>query len=134
MANVSNLEEYAPLDQRRSERLSKNEQAMVSGVESELRDVARTDISFLRRQRSEIGVDDSLAAENLNATVRRIAVASMEEVDRVISELQSIREMLGNEGARVSREVSGYASLGHATETAMKVFADSLKQWKGGQR
>jgi hypothetical protein len=37
---------------------------------------------------------------------------------------------LRNEGERVSREVAGYASLSHAATTAMKVFADSIKQWK----
>jgi hypothetical protein len=37
---------------------------------------------------------------------------------------------LRNEGVRVSREVAGYASLSHAATTAMKVIADSIKQWK----
>jgi hypothetical protein len=38
--------------------------------------------------------------------------------------------MLRNEGERVSREIAGYASLTHASMTAMTVIADSLKQWK----
>ena len=55
----------------------------------------------------------------------------MEEIDRVILELQGVRDMLRAEGDRVSREVSGYASLSHAAMTAMSVIADSLTQWKG---
>jgi len=47
--------------------------------------------------------------------------------------LESVRDMLRIEGERVSREVSGYASLSHAAKTAMNVFADSIKQWKGTQ-
>ncbi len=43
----------------------------------------------------------------------------MEEIDRVILELQSVRDMLRKEGDRVSREVAGYASLSHAAMTAM---------------
>ena len=70
------------------------------------------------------------AAENGNALIRRVAGASMEEIDRVILELQGIRDMLRSEGERVSRELSGYASLSHASMTAMKVIGDSLKQWK----
>ena len=70
------------------------------------------------------------AAENLNALIRRVAGASMEEIDRVILELQGVRDMLRSEGERVSRELSGYASLSHASMTAMKVIGDSLKQWK----
>jgi hypothetical protein len=56
----------------------------------------------------------------------------MEEIDRVILELQGVRDMLRNEGERVSREIAGYASLNHAAMTAMKVIGDSLKQWKEG--
>ena len=68
--------------------------------------------------------------ENLNALIRRVSGASMEEIDRVILELQSVRDMLRQEGERVSREIAGYASLSHASMTAMKVIADSLTQWK----
>src|SRR3972149_1874426 len=69
-------------------------------------------------------------ADNLNALSRRVSGASMEEIDRVILELQGVRDMLRNEGERVSREIAGYASLSHAAMTAMKVIGDSLKQWK----
>jgi hypothetical protein len=44
--------------------------------------------------------------------------------------LESVREMLRNEGERVSHEIAGYASLSHAATTAMKVITDSLTQWK----
>jgi hypothetical protein len=54
----------------------------------------------------------------------------MEEIDRVILELQGVRDMLRNEGDRVSREIAGYASLSHAAMTAMKVIGDSLTHWK----
>jgi hypothetical protein len=70
------------------------------------------------------------AAENGNALIRRVAGGSMEEIDRVIRELESVRDMLRNEGKRVSREIAGYASLNHAAITAMKLIGDSIKQWK----
>jgi hypothetical protein len=38
--------------------------------------------------------------------------------------------MLRSEGERVSREIAGYASLSHASMTAMKVISESLTQWK----
>ena len=71
-----------------------------------------------------------MVADNLNALIKRVSSASMEEIDRVILELQGVRDMLRNEGERVSREIAGYASLSHASMTAMKVIGDSLKQWK----
>jgi hypothetical protein len=50
----------------------------------------------------------------------------------VILELQGVREMLRTEGERVTREISGFASLNHAAMTAMRVVAESLAQWKNG--
>ena len=38
--------------------------------------------------------------------------------------------MLRNEGERVQREISGYASLSQAAMTSMKIIADSLAQWQ----
>lgn len=72
--------------------------------------------------------------QNLNELIRRVAGASIEEIDRIILELQDVRDMLRNEGERVSRNLAGYASLNHASMTAMKVVGDNLKQWKDGQR
>jgi hypothetical protein len=62
--------------------------------------------------------------------IDRIAGDALEEIDRVIREMEGLREMLRNEGARVSREVAGYASLSHSAITAMKVISDHLAQWK----
>jgi hypothetical protein len=70
------------------------------------------------------------AAEDLNSVVRRVAGDSIEEIDRVIRALENVRDMMRNEGERVSREIAGYASLSHAAATAMKVIADSIHQWK----
>ena len=86
-------------------------------------------VELLGKQRSD-AMAESASAENVNVMIRRMAIDSMEDIDRVIRELESVRDMLRNEGARVSREVSSYASLNHATATAMKVIAESLNQWK----
>ena len=73
-------------------------------------------------------------AEQVNALVARVANASMEEIDRVILELQGVREMLRAEGERVTRDIAGYASLSHAALTSMRVIGDSLAQWKTGAK
>jgi hypothetical protein len=59
-----------------------------------------------------------------------VSGASVAEVERVISELTNVRDMLRSEGERVQREISGYASLSQAAMTSMKIIADSLAQWK----
>ena len=130
MAEKSGPEKYAPPDRRPPEKLSNVDQATANAVEGEIREFVRRDVSFLQGQRSEVNAPNDPATENLNALIQRAAGDSMEEIDRVIRELESVRDMLRNEGERVSRELAGYASLSHAATTAMKVIADSIKQWK----
>ena len=112
------------------EKLAEIDQAAATAFEGEIREFVRRDIAFVRRQRNDVETPTDPATDNLNALIRRVAGASMDEIDRVILELQGVRDMLRVEGERVSRELAGYASLSHASMTAMKVIGDSLKQWK----
>ncbi len=121
VAENSGPEKFAPPDRRAPERLS--------DVEGEIREFVRRDVAFLRRQRNDVDGTEAVS-DNLNSLIRRVSGASMEEIDRVILELQGVRDMLRNEGERVSREIAGYASLSHAAMTAIKIIGDSLKQWK----
>ena len=121
----SGPEQFAP-----PERLGDISQAAANAVEGEIREFVRRDVAHLRRPHN--GTEGDPVSDNLNSLIRRVSGASMEEIDRVILELQGVRDMLRKEGERVSREIAGYASLNHAAMTAMKVIGDSLKQWKEG--
>ncbi len=123
---------YAP-NRKPMEKLSDAEQAAAT-FEGEIREFVRRDVAFLRRQRPEAETQSEPVSDNLNGLIRRVSGASMEEIDRVILELQGVREMLRSEGERVGREIAGYATLSHAAMTAMKVIGDSLTQWKNGSR
>jgi hypothetical protein len=125
----SGPEAFAP-DKRAPERMGEVDSA-VAAFEGEIREFVRRDVSIARRARGEVEPNPDPVTDNLNALIRRVSTASMDEIDRVITELQSVRDMLRNEGDRVSREVAGYASLSHAAMTAMKVISESLTQWKG---
>ncbi len=127
----SGPEKFASPDRRAPERLSDINQAAANAVEGEIREFVRRDVALLRRQRNDVDGGETVS-NDLNSLIRRVSGASMEEIDRVILELQGVRDMLRNEGERVCREIAGYASLSHAAMTAMKVVGDSLKQWKEG--
>ena len=120
-------ERFAP---RAPERLGEIDQAAANAFEGEIREFVRRDVARRPKGDTEL-LNDAAVAENLSALIRRVSGQSMEEIDRVILELQSVRDMLRQEGDRVTREVAGYASLSHAAMTAMSVIGDSLKQWKG---
>ncbi len=115
MAEQPGPERYAPTNRRAPEKGS---------------DVER--IALLRQEQREAAPANGSAAENLNAVVQRVASTSLEEIDRVIRALEGVRDMMRKEGERVSREVAGYASLSHAAVTAMRVMADSIKEWQEG--
>jgi hypothetical protein len=127
-------EEWAAQDKieerRAVQKLGDVDEAAADAFEGEIREFVRRDVAHLRRQPSVGESTTDPVSNNLNSLIRRVSGASMEEIDRVILELQGVRDMLRNEGERVSREVAGYASLSHAAMTAMKVIGDSLKQWK----
>ncbi len=90
----------------------------------------RGDASLVHRQSGELATDDFAAEDDLNFLLRRVVQASVEEIDRVIYDLDDVRDMLRGEGERVSREIASYASLTHASMTAMKIITESIKQWK----
>ncbi len=110
--------------------------------EGQIREFVRRDVAQLRRGARPQTAPQVMpqaplppnepSSDNVNALIWRVSGASMEEIDRVILELQGVRDMLRQEGERVTREVSGFASLNHAANTAMKVIGDSLAQWKNG--
>jgi hypothetical protein len=129
VAEKSGPEKFTP-DRRSPEKLGDVDQAAT--FEGEIREFVRRDIAYLHRQRNDVEPAGESVSNSLNSLIRRVSGASMEEIDRVILELQGVRDMLRNEGERVSREIASYASLSHASMTAMKVIGDSLKQWKDG--
>lgn len=126
-------EKSAPEQRRAPEKLGDVDQA-VNAFEGESREFVRRDVSNPRRPRADVEPSHDPVAENLNNLIKRVSGASMDEIDRVILELQGVRDMLRNEGERVTREIAGYASLSHAAMTAMKVIGDSLTQWKSAPK
>ena len=122
--------EKPPVAERRApDKLGTINDAVATAFEGEIREFVRRDVAP-RRPRPETEAPGEPVADNLNALIGRVSGASMEEIDRVIADLQAVREMLRHEGERVSREIAGYASLSHAAMTAMKVIGESVSQWK----
>lgn len=124
----------------RSEKIESNEVdvnlAAVTEVEDGIREFVRNDIAYLRRPAAppavEPGADASAEAtvNNVNSLIQRVAGTSLSEIDNLISELESVRELLHSEGQRVQREISGYAQLSQAAMKSTRMIADNVAQWK----
>jgi hypothetical protein len=95
-------------------------------VEGEIRDFVRRDVASLRRPDNE----SEVVANNIGTLLQRVAGSSVQEIDRLISELQRVRDLLQNEGARVQREIVEFATLSQAAMQSTRVISDSLTTWK----
>ena len=101
--------------------------AAESAVEGEIREFVRRDVATLRRQPES---DSEMVASNIGSLLQRVAGTSVQEIDKLIGELQTLREMLATEGARVQREIVEYATLSQAAMQSTKIIAESLTHWK----
>jgi hypothetical protein len=96
-------------------------------VEGEIRDFVRRDVATLRRQPES---DSEMVASNITSLLQRVAGTSVQEIDNLIGELQTLRERLHSEGARVQREIVEYATLSQAAMQSTKIITESLTHWK----
>jgi hypothetical protein len=113
-----------------------NDLAAVSEVEAGIRDFVRNDVAYLRRpmavNTTEPALDPSAEAtvNNVNSLIQRVAGTSLSEIEHLISELESLRDLLHAEGQRVQREISSYAQLSQAAMKSTRMIAENVTQWK----
>ena len=103
------------------------DQATEATVEAEMREFLQPDGASLRRT-SE--TDSELLANSSATLVQRVAGTSVQEIDGVIAELQTLRALLEEEAARVQRNLVEYAHLSQSAMQSTRIIAESLAQWK----
>ena len=109
--------------------------AAVSEVEAGIRDFVRNDIAYLRRppiaaETAPLDPSAEATVNNVNSLIQRVAGTSLAEIENLVSELESLRDLLHAEGQRVQREISGYAQLSQAAMKSTRMIADNVSQWK----
>ena len=126
----------------RSEQVDSTEDAVdsnlaaVSEVEAGIRDFVRNDIAYLRRpavsspETAPLEPNTEATVNNVNSLIQRVAGTSLAEIEKLISELESLRDLLHAEGERVQREISGYAQLSQAAMKSTRMISDNVTQWK----
>jgi hypothetical protein len=109
-----------------------------SEVEAGIRDFVRNDVAYLRRPAPGLLSNGETALEpgqeatvnSVNSLIQRVAGTSLGEIENLIAELESLRDLLHAEGQRVQREISGYAQLSQAAMKSTRMIADNVAQWK----
>ena len=105
-----------------------DEQGPATEFEGEIREIIRRDVAPMRKPPPETAAGGETGS--LSSLISRISVTSVAEIEKLISELQILRDFLQNESRRVQREIAGYAQLSQAAMSSTRVIADSLAQWK----
>lgn len=117
-----------------------SEAAAGTEFEGEIREFVRRDVSIRRKPRNDLieelrgetarDIGGQAAVESITTLIGRVSGAATSEIDRVIVELNAMRDTLRSEADRVKREITGYATLSQTAMASMKVISEGLAQWK----
>jgi hypothetical protein len=112
----------------------------VTEVEAGIREFVRNDVAYLRRPAPGLlgnnpeppALDPATDAtvNSVNSLIQRVAGTSLAEIENLMSELETLRDLLHAEGQRVQREIAGYAQLSQAAMKSTRMIADNVSQWK----
>jgi len=100
----------------------------VEEVKGEIREVVCREVVTNPGRQPEN--ESELVASNINSLLPRVTARSLQEIDNLITELESSRDMLQSEAARVQREIVQYSTLSQAALQSTKIITESLTQLK----
>src|SRR5262245_9418411 len=105
-----------------------HDQPAETEVEAEIREFVRRDVVTNRERQPE----NESEMVSINSVLQRATTTSVQEIDKLITELQTLRHMLHSKGAQVQREIVQYSTLTTAALHSTKIIAESLTQLKKG--
>ena len=122
--------EYDQPDVFAPKRRAPDDDGIVAAFENEIRKFISRDGLPVERMSSQAPEAGALATDGPRGQIRSTSNDAMECIDRVISDLQEVRHMLGRERERLERELNHYANLSQAAQNAARAIADSLAKLK----
>ena len=111
----------------REMRPAEHDQA-VEELDREIREFVRHDL--VTNPGRQPGNEGELVASNINSLLQRVSATSLQEIDKLMAELESSRDMLQNEAARVQHEIVQYSTLSQTALQSTKIITESLTQLK----
>jgi hypothetical protein len=105
-----------------------SDQPLDTEVDGEIREFVRREVVTAPGRQPDN--ESEMVASNVNSVLQRTTATSVKEIDKLITELQMLRDTLQSEAARVQSEIVEYATLSQAALHSTKVIAESLSQLK----
>lgn len=62
--------------------------------------------------------------------IQRIGAPSIAEIEKLVGELQDIRNFLESEGERIQQEAAGCIDLIETTRASVRIIFDTLSGWR----
>jgi len=113
---------------RKTHNSVEHDQSAETEVEAEIREFVRRDVVTNRERQPEN--ESEMVANSINSVLQGATTTSVQEIDKLITELQALSDRLHSERARVQREVVQYSTLTRAALQSTKIIAESLMQFK----
>src|SRR5215510_16452705 len=105
-----------------------DDQPAQTEVQGEIREFVRRDVVTNLGGPPEN--ESEMVASSINSVLQRATATSVQEIDRLITEMQTLSDTLHSERARVQQEIVQYSTLTRAALKSTKVIAQSLTQFK----
>ena len=104
-----------------------SDQPLDTEVDGEIREFGHREVVTAHGRQPD---NESEVASNINSVLQRTTSTSVQEIDKLITELQMLRDRLQSEAARVQSDIVEYATLSQAALHSTKIIAESLSQLK----
>src|SRR5215203_6557659 len=70
--------------------------------------------------------------QSIGALIDKVSATSIAEIEKLVSDLQTVRNYLKAEGDRIQQEMARYAHLSDTASASVKIIAEKLGQWRKG--
>ena len=106
---------------------------IIKSIEEEISNTVRGDrlTDRLTKFKPQVEAAGELS-ETVGDLVQKVGATSIAEIERLIGDLQAARNYLKAEGDRIQQEMTRYANLSDTASASVKIFTESLGQWRKG--
>src|SRR5262245_965397 len=101
-----------------------HDQPAETEVEAEIREFVRRDVVTNRERQPEN--ESEMVASSINSVLQRATTASVQEIDKLITELQTLRHMLHSKAAPAECETVQESTLATAALHSTTIIAERL--------
>ncbi len=69
-------------------------------------------------------------SDNVSSLVQTLGAPSIDELEKIIGELQQARTYLKSESERIERETVGYTELSQTAMESVRIIAETVGEWR----